>query len=178
MTQYGHPLWLHGHICAVAKRVVGIDLDVQGIKMLREKGFNVVYGNAENFNLGSQFDVIIAGEVIEHLDNPGIFLENVRRHLRDEGILIITTPNVHSAYLFAAVMLNRADEETTHTHYHTFGTLKFLLKKYGFEIIRLERVPTELMPSKLSRLIHYFLPSRFQHTLFAVAKKSKVNGVG
>lgn len=169
MTPYGAPLWLHGHICEVAKSAVGIDIDVKGVEMLRKKGYNVVYANAENFDLGIKFDVIVAGEVIEHLDNSGSFLECVKRHLYDEGVLVLTTPNVHSAYFFASVLLGRA-EYTDHTHWHTVGSLRTLLKRHGFVIVRLDREQTELMPSKLSRFLHRFLPSRFQPTIFAVAK--------
>lgn len=43
---------------------------------------------------GQIFDIIIASEVIEHLDNPRDFLRQAHRLLSDEGIVVITTPNV------------------------------------------------------------------------------------
>jgi SAM-dependent methyltransferase len=43
---------------------------------------------------GKKFDVIVASEVVEHLDNPRHFLKGAHRLLSDGGIIIVTTPNV------------------------------------------------------------------------------------
>lgn len=40
------------------------------------------------------FDAIVAGDVIEHLEDTDVFLEELRRVLRPEGRLIVTTPNL------------------------------------------------------------------------------------
>ena len=42
------------------------------------------------------FDVVLAVEVVEHLENPWAFMREAVRTLRPEGFLIITTPNVSS----------------------------------------------------------------------------------
>lgn len=55
---------------------------------------NLIQGNAENFKLGSKFDVIVSFQVIEHLYNPSAMLVNVRNHLRPGGIFLVTTPNL------------------------------------------------------------------------------------
>jgi len=55
-----------------------VDIDDEGIKILREEGYHVRTDNVMTMNLEEQFDVIIAGEIIEHLDNPGQFLRNMR----------------------------------------------------------------------------------------------------
>ena len=43
---------------------------------------------------GDSYDAVVACEVIEHLENPRGFIRGVRRLLRQEGILVLTTPNV------------------------------------------------------------------------------------
>ena len=35
-----------------------------------KKGYNIIKGNAEIFDFEEEFDIIIAGELIEHLSNP------------------------------------------------------------------------------------------------------------
>jgi len=41
-------------------------------------------------------DLLLAVEIVEHLENPGLFLAEVRRLLAPDGCALITTPNVHS----------------------------------------------------------------------------------
>ena len=87
------PRWLHKHIVQSARSTLGLDLlDTEAAK-LRERGYNIVSGDATTADLGATFDVIVAAELIEHLDNPGGFIRNMRRHLKPGGLLILTTPN-------------------------------------------------------------------------------------
>lgn len=44
--------------------------------------------------IGTQFGVITAIEIIEHLDSPRQFLSELRDLLRDDGVLVVTSPNV------------------------------------------------------------------------------------
>jgi SAM-dependent methyltransferase len=65
--------WLHEQIRGVAKSVVGVDLDEQGVAFLRERGYDVLVGDLER--LGElpdpgPIDVIVAADVIEHVSNP------------------------------------------------------------------------------------------------------------
>lgn len=85
--------WPFRQISQIAKSVVGLDLLAEDARILREHGFNIVHGNAENFDLGRQFDTIICGDIIEHLSNIGSFLNSVARHMGSGSICVITTPN-------------------------------------------------------------------------------------
>ena len=46
--------WVHKAVAAVAKSIVGMDLYEEGVSVLRARGFNVVAGDAENFDLGAR----------------------------------------------------------------------------------------------------------------------------
>lgn len=44
------------------------------------------------------FDVVYSGEVIEHIYNPDLMLEECNRVLKKGGILVLSTPNLHVWY--------------------------------------------------------------------------------
>ncbi|MCU0915830.1 MAG: class I SAM-dependent methyltransferase [Planctomycetes bacterium] len=72
---------------------VGIDIDEDGVEILRRQGFHTRTADVITMDLGERYDVIVAGEIIEHLPNPGQFLANMARHLTPGGTLVLTTPN-------------------------------------------------------------------------------------
>ena len=84
---------LYRRICEINPDALGVDIDKEGVNILQEQGFHAKTANVITMDLGEQFDTIIAGEIIEHLVNPGKFLCNVRKHLIQDGTLVITTPN-------------------------------------------------------------------------------------
>lgn len=89
----GRADWLHGEIVRVASRVVGVDIIPGAVESLRAEGYEVVCADVQEMHLGEAFDVIVGGELIEHIENPGRFLNNMRSHLAPGGRLILTTPN-------------------------------------------------------------------------------------
>ena len=79
--------------CEINSDTLGVDVDEEGVNILQEQGFRAKTADVITMDLGEQFDTIIAGEIIEHLVNPGQFLCNMRKHLTPDGTLVITTPN-------------------------------------------------------------------------------------
>jgi 2-polyprenyl-3-methyl-5-hydroxy-6-metoxy-1,4-benzoquinol methylase len=55
---------------------------------------------AEKFQLGKKFEVITCLEVLEHLDNPSLCLDRVKNHLDDDGLFLLSVPNISSIYHF------------------------------------------------------------------------------
>jgi SAM-dependent methyltransferase len=85
--------WLHKQICEVASAVVGVDIAQDAAAQLNDAGFNIVATDVEKLNLGTTFEVIVAGDLIEHLSNIGSFMDAVSKHMTPESRFIITTPN-------------------------------------------------------------------------------------
>ncbi|MCK6618768.1 MAG: class I SAM-dependent methyltransferase [Cyclobacteriaceae bacterium] len=166
--------WMHRNIKSVAHSVYGIDLDSASVEEIRKMGYAVDQGNAQNFILDRKFNLIHAGELIEHLDNPGGFLDSVYRHLVKDGVLLITTPNALriSNVIYAATGGLRVNAE--HTCWYCESTLKTLLERKGFEVIEAGYLKHETF-NWIRRILLWLrgliLPDRVAwNTLYVVAK--------
>ncbi|MCM8803556.1 MAG: class I SAM-dependent methyltransferase [Candidatus Omnitrophica bacterium] len=79
----------------------------------------------------------MAGEVIEHISNQGIFLENMRKYLKKNGIMIITTPNMSSLKFIFWLLLGKFENfriDPEHTFWHSEETLKTIAERHGWKI--------------------------------------------
>lgn len=169
--------WLHSKIKSVAKSVYAVDLDREAIKKINDLGYEVEYGDAQNFSLGKKFNLVHAGELIEHLDNPGGFLQSARNHVADNGLLLLTTPNGLriSNFIYAATGGLRVNFQ--HTCWYCEYTLKTVLERNGFEVVEIGYLKHETysLPRKiLLKLRSWCLPDRVAwNTVFVTAKLAK-----
>jgi SAM-dependent methyltransferase len=132
--------WLHGQLYDIAEEVVGLDYEREEVERLRDRGYNVIHGNAESMHLDEQFDIVVAGELIEHLSNVGGFLDSVRRHLRSDGELIITTPNPWAFHRFKQAVFGGVYSNEEHTCWFDARTLRQVFARHGFERVEIDHV--------------------------------------
>lgn len=79
------------------KDAFGLDISndtLKDINTLGIKGFQVDLDNDPFPFEDNYFDVIISVEVIEHLNNPDLYLNEIYRVLKSSGVFVITTPNL------------------------------------------------------------------------------------
>jgi 2-polyprenyl-3-methyl-5-hydroxy-6-metoxy-1,4-benzoquinol methylase len=177
--EYGGVNWIHGKVKEVAKKVIGLDLNEKGINKLKNLGYDVRLQNVEEkFDLKEKFDVVLVEEVFEHLNNVGLALENIKRHLKKDGLLVITTPHAQSASFFLQRLFR--DEIsgvsiTDHTLWYDKNTLNTILKRYNFKIQKIWYVqPKPIKYSLFGLIIRFFLtplPNRVSRNLCCIAKK-------
>lgn len=169
--------WMHKNIKAVARSVYGLDLDLQSVEEIRRMGYEVQQGNAQQFRIDRKFDLVHAGELIEHLDNPGGFLESARAHLTDDGLLLLTTPNALrvSNFLYAATGGLRVNAE--HTCWFCETTIATLLQRKGFEVVQIGYLKHETFSwfrKLMLSLRATILPDRVAwNTLYVLARVAK-----
>jgi 2-polyprenyl-3-methyl-5-hydroxy-6-metoxy-1,4-benzoquinol methylase len=90
--------------------LLGIDISIDGINILKENGVNnIVFMDAENIIRDEKFDFLIAGDVVEHMNNPGRFLEKVGDLLNKGGRLISDVPNAYS-FNIPKYLISRSDQ--------------------------------------------------------------------
>jgi 2-polyprenyl-3-methyl-5-hydroxy-6-metoxy-1,4-benzoquinol methylase len=89
--------WRHGRISRAAAYCLGLDILAPLVEELRSRGFNVrcVDATSEE-DLGERFEIVFAGDVIEHVDSAVALLRFAGRHLAPGGRLYVTTPNAFS----------------------------------------------------------------------------------
>lgn len=129
---------LHVKLSKVARELFGVDLDGAGLDILRAHGFTHLYeGNVERLEelrLARTFDVIVAGEILEHVPNPGLFLNSAREHLHVDGRLIITVPSAQNVKVLANALRRREVVHADHVAYYSPRTLTHLLQMHGYVV--------------------------------------------
>jgi 2-polyprenyl-3-methyl-5-hydroxy-6-metoxy-1,4-benzoquinol methylase len=79
-----------------AKRVIGGDIESDAIKYasIKYKNSNLSYEfqDATAINFEELFDVIVSFETIEHVEATDLYLSSIAKHLKTDGVFIVSTP--------------------------------------------------------------------------------------
>jgi 2-polyprenyl-3-methyl-5-hydroxy-6-metoxy-1,4-benzoquinol methylase len=151
--------------------VVGIEVDEQAAEEARDVCEQVFVGDVETMELpfeDASFDVVLCGDVIEHLRQPDAFLTRIRPLIRPGGRLVLTTPNVANWSIRLALLFGRwrytrrGILDRTHTHLFTRRTLIETLHETGYRIVEFDfTVPVPLIGTVLvERVAHAIARSR------------------
>jgi len=125
----------------------GIDFDENDLCHAKEIGYIEVYkidlNNYKEFYSDNKFDVIIFGDVLEHLMYPSAVLKYfIENYLKDGGRVIISLPNVANFSIRFNLLLgnfNYTDSgilDKTHFHLYTVKTAIELIGSAGLKIIK------------------------------------------
>ncbi len=167
--------WVHGDMLKVAKDVTGID--ITDVAKFQDQGYNIIHQSAdEPFALGQRFDVIVAAEVLDHTANLGIFMQNVKRHLRPDGIFVVVMHNPQAFEFFLEQLLFRGSLRIyEHTHWQNETTMRNLLERYGLRLIRREFYHYGAFSriGKVYDLLTWWMPSMFSRCVLYVAGHDK-----
>lgn len=126
---------------AAGNDVVGVDVDRDALERARERlGIETVWSDAEEglpFDEAS-FDVVVMGEILEHLADPAAAVGNVRRVLRPGGAFIGSVPNAFRLKSRVAYARGRypVDWDPTHLQLFTPEALRRLLERFEAVEIR------------------------------------------
>jgi SAM-dependent methyltransferase len=130
--------WLHGRLARTARQVVGVDnsskIPSEGLRTAPNASIHRGDGVHVDSTLvgGQSFDVVVAGEFIEHIENPLEFMRDIKARL--PGVqLILSTPNGVS---FANTLLGSIQREVQHPdhlHAFTYKVLNTLCLRAGFQ---------------------------------------------
>ena len=128
--------WLHGHLKRHAARCLGVDVLEEEVKYLRAQGYEVILADITQSPLPEKFDIIIGGEVLEHLDAPGMFMKNCAAMLHPDGRLAITAPNPWYINAIVKSCFGRYTFVDSADPWYGASTLFELGQRHGFELER------------------------------------------
>lgn len=99
-------------------------------------GIPVWNGDFLQYRTEKTYSIIIMGDVIEHVSNPALALENARRLLDEDGVLWLSTPNFESSFS----KMRKFDDpmwcEPHHVTYFSYQGFAALAGRCGFSIVR------------------------------------------
>jgi SAM-dependent methyltransferase len=135
--------------------VYGIDVSHHAVEQARKLATKAKMGVGTATHLpfeANSFDITAAFDVVEHLEDPELLFREARRVLKQDGLLVLSTPNPHS--LGARIKEKDSNPEnlpyshplrkrvwhgwrdTTHIHISPIAEWRRLLASNGFAIVR------------------------------------------
>ena len=121
---------LHKKIEEVAKEVWGIDKEDSDLKNYWKVDIEKD-GNFLKIVADKEFDIIICGEILEHLSNPGFFLEKLKNC---NCPIVITVPNAFSNGSGGWLTKGKECVNAEHVAWYSYYTLKNLVERYGYKV--------------------------------------------
>lgn len=140
---------------------VGVEPSVWLQQKAVERNLPVLLGILPHDMARGPYDVAILVDVIEHVDDPVGLLQSIKSILKDGGLLLLTTPDAGS--FFAKILgWKWWHYRVAHINYFNLETMKLLLDKSGFEIVKIKRPNWYFTLSYLLERICSYLPRSLQ----------------
>lgn len=136
----------------------------------------VVESYFESFNVEEQFDVVVFGYILEHVDDPVRVLRHFRQFLAPGGRMFATVPNAevlnrrlgHLAGMLPDMQeLSEHDHLLGHKRYYTADSFRADLEEAGYRVLRLEGI--YLKPLTTRQMISLELDPRIIDALCEIA---------
>ncbi len=159
------------------------------IALANIRNISVFCQTAYAFQSDMLFDIVVASEVLEHVDFPEKLVRIFKEHLKEDGCLIVTVPNGYGPWelsnkLKASFRRNRSAEcGHHHVNFFTLKRFKALLASHEFDLVAFGKsdalsglsysVATNKTLSQLDLTIADVMPSWFSSGWYFVFKSAK-----
>jgi len=142
-------------------RVSGVEVDPEAAAEAAPVLDEVVVGDLEQLDLpaefaGKTFDVIVFGDVLEHLRDPLPVLRSVRDLLSPGGAVVISVPNIAHADVRLALLQGKFSYrpvgllDTTHVRFFTRDSLRAFLRDAGFVAVDVQTTTADVLTTELA----------------------------
>lgn len=140
--------------------VVGIEIDPEAAAAAGSRLERVVVGDLQTMDLAAEladdaFDVVIFGDVLEHVTDPSSVLRSAQSLLHPSGSVVISIPHVAHGDVRLALLSGKWNYtnlgllDDTHVRFYTRDTLMQLLRESGFVATDVRRTVVDLFGTEL-----------------------------
>lgn len=166
---------------AFLHEVWGVEVDSEDAQKAERFCKKVYVGDIEEIEIDNKFNIVLLADVLEHTRNPITVLKKVGDWLTENGIIILSVPNIAHLFVRLSLLAGKFDYmergilDKTHLKFFTRNSIDNLLKKTGYNIIERDITPLpllEILGVKRNRMLdcveslNYHL-SKIWKTLFA-----------
>jgi len=161
-----------GYIAAKLKEknctVFGIDNNKQALETAKKYCKKVFLMDISKAKIIGKYNIIILGDVIEHLPEPTHFLKRLKKNLKTDGYILISVPNIANIITRVNLFLGKFDYtdkgilDKTHLRFFTKKTLKNTIKEAGYKLVKLDSTPIPIFLALPS------LPKRFAVQIYKI----------
>lgn len=140
----------------------GIDVSGVAVEGCRERGLSAFHASAENFEPERRYAYVTGFDVLEHVVDPGAFLERARGWLAPGGRIALTVPDVDSIH---ARMMGRNwyyYAPPLHVTYFNRDTVTRLMRKHDFEPLEVMAAPKIMTIDYITRQFEFFNPALYR----------------
>jgi 2-polyprenyl-3-methyl-5-hydroxy-6-metoxy-1,4-benzoquinol methylase len=163
--------------------VWGIEPVVEVAKNAKKNLDNVLVGNIEDsFGIinKKKFDVVTYNDVLEHLVDPWTILDNTKKILNNDGLVIVSLPNVRFVNNLLHIIFKKDFEyedagirDRTHLRFFTKKSMIRMFEDTGYEILDIHGTnPTEGLKFKVLNILTFGYFRDTQYLQFAVVAKA------
>ena len=145
-SKINNDTWFHNHLTRSASECIGIDINKEGIEFVRLKFnvLNIYYGDIESEEkiqiISSKlWDYVVFGEVIEHVDNPVLFLKTfISKYKNNVEGIIITVPNAFRAGNIKSAFQNFETNNSDHRYWFSPYTIWKVAHQAGLKVEKIQ----------------------------------------
>lgn len=126
--------------------ISGVEFSKDGRDICSKKLNAKIFDENEFYELKDKFDVVTLWHVLEHIYEPNEVLAKIRKILKEDGALIISVPNIDSLQFKIFGKNTFHLDIPRHFVHYSPKTLRMLLEKNGFNVIRFNYYSMEYNP--------------------------------
>lgn len=158
----------HGYTTNIFSKAFSRHIVIDGspavIREFRQKHPNcsakIVEALFEEFSSEIQFDIIVMGFVLEHVEDPALILRSYQKYLKPGGRIFVAVPNAEVLNRRLGLILGMLDKLSClsgndlllgHRRYYTMSTLKQELAEAGLALTKIEGI--YLKPFSTSQMV-------------------------